>query len=302
MRLFSLILALILCASLIACGSGKDGEQSFDTETTSEETAEETTKADTDNTETEADTEAVQLEKLPYYAIADSDIFGDALADLANMVRGKYNKEFSPSGSGGIRLTAEGSTDNLISVTLEENELVIRATDAESMKKAVTCFWFENVEYADGDFAPKASFSYSKDLSRTVFYSDFNVKQSESECCIDALIAAHDHANANGYKVFADYGASYYISSIKKTVKVQTDVEWGNARFTIDDSAVANEDRGNWIFNIASSYSSYKIDTLKSISRDAESVELTFPQKSLIVLLDSNTKQYFIFKRHKTRN
>jgi len=130
-------------------------------------------------------------------------------------------------------------------------------------------------------------------LSQTVFYSDFDVKQSENECCIDALIAAHNYANEKGYKVFADCGAKYYISSIGKTVEVKTDVEWGDAEFTIDDSEVTVDERRDWIFNISPSAAKYTVQTIKSLDKNAQKIDLSLSEKSLVVFLDSTTKQYF---------
>ena len=191
-----------------------------------------------------------------------------------------------------IRLTADGAAEGEISARFENGDLLIRAADASAMKKAVVCFWFENIATATSTFALDSNFSYTRDLTQTVFYSDFNVTQSENVCCMDELITVHNYANEHGYKVFADYGAKYYISSTGKTVPIKTDVEWGNAEITIDDSVVDVNGRGNWIFTVQSDYTGYTIDNLQTIRRDMTNLGITLPQKSIVTFYDSNTMHY----------
>lgn len=284
-RILSLILALITCIPLFACQNGGNTEsEGYDADSTQL-----APKESAKDTESGKDTESI---KSSYYIVADSTDLSDARDNLKNMITSKYDVESSETGDRGIRLTANNATPGKISARLEGKELVIRAASAAEMKKAVICFWYENIAYAEDLTELPSDFAYEKDLADVVFYSDFNAVESDNECCMDALIAAHTHANANGLKIFADYGAKYYLASTEKTVPIKTDVEWGNAEFTIDDSEVPNEKRGNWIFDIVSSYDSYKIDTLTSVRRDDTGVNMTFSQKSLIILLDSNTKQY----------
>lgn len=226
------------------------------------------------------------------FALACDSGFEEPLSYVKELITGKCGAELTAEGSKKILLTANGATDGTVSAKIENGDLIIRAKDLASMKKAVVCFWYENIAYTTSTFDLSASLDYSRDLSKTVFYSDRGVNQSEKECCLDDLIAAHNYANENGYKVFADYGASYYISSTGKTAVIKTDVEWGNAKITIDDSGVTPEKRGNWIFSIPGSYSSYAIDNLKTLKRDMTNLGITLPQKSIVTIYDSNTTHY----------
>ncbi len=226
------------------------------------------------------------------YALSCDAGMEEPLSYVKELVKDKCGAELTDAGEKKIILTASGADGDKVSAKFENGDLVIRAKDVTAMKKAVVCFWYENIGYATGTFDLPADISYSRDLSKTVFYSDFDVVTGDSVCCFDGLIAAHNYANEHGYKVFADYGAKYYISSPGKTVTIKTDVEWGNAEIIIDDSGISPDQRGNWIFNIPGSYSAYGIDTIKTFKRGMTNLGITLPQKSIITVYDANTTHY----------
>ena len=213
---------------------------------------------------------------------------------LQTLITDKCAVSLTETGEHKIHLTTVGAQDGLISATFENGDLVIRAKDEAAMKKAVVCFFYENIGNAVGSCALAADLAYTRDLTKTVFYSDFNVTQSDNVCCLDELIAAHTYANEHGYKVFADYGATYYVSSTGKTARIKTDVEWGNAKFTVDDSSVSAAEKGNWIFTLTASTGSYNIDadTVQTITRGMTNVGFTLPQKSMVTFYDNTKKQY----------
>lgn len=231
--------------------------------------------------------------KLSDYAFTADEGAGDSRIALEALFNDKSFSKVSQNGNRNIRLVIDSSAGDMISAKFENGDLIIKAKDATAMKKAIVCFWFENIAYTTGSFDLPGDFNYSRDLSQTVFYSDFSVKQSENECCIDALIEAHNYANEKGYKVFADCDAKYYISSIGKTVVVKTDVEWGNAKFIIDDSAVTVEERLDWIFTISPTAEKYTVKTINKLDKNAKKIDLALSEKSLVVFNDSTTKQYF---------
>ena len=226
------------------------------------------------------------------YALACDAGFEEALGYVKELVGDKCGAALTDSGEKKILLTSSGAEGDMISAKFVDGDLVITAKDAESMKKAVVCFWYENIGYSIGTFDLPADLNYSRDLAKTVFYSDFDVVTGDSVCCFDGLIAAHNYANEKGYKVFADYGAKYYVASTGKTVTIKTDVEWGNAEIIIDDSGVTPDKRGNWIFSIPGSYSTYKIDNLPLLKRDMTNIGIKLPQTSIITAYDSNTTHY----------
>lgn len=226
------------------------------------------------------------------FALACDAGFEEPVSYIKELVKAKCGVELSDAGEKKIILTAAGAEGNIVSAKFENGNLVIRAKDAEAMKKAVVCFWYENIGHTIGSCDLPSALAYSRDLTKTVFYSDFDVVTGDSVCCFDGLIAAHNYANEHGYKVFADYGAKYYVASTGKTVTIKTDVEWGNAQITIDDSSVTPDKRGNWIFSIPGSYSTYQMDDLKPLKRGMTNIGTPLPQKSIVTVYDSNTTHY----------
>jgi len=226
------------------------------------------------------------------YTLACDAGFEDALGYVKELVSDKCGTVLGDAGEKKILLTAAGAEGDIFSAKFENGDLVIRAKDADAMKKAVVCFWYENIGYSVGAYDLPADLNYSRDLSKTVFYSDFDVVTGDSVCCFDGLIAAHNYANEKGYKVFADYGAKYYVASTGKTVTIKTDVEWGNAEIVIDDSGVTPDKRGNWIFSIPGSFSTYKIDDLPLLKRGMTNIGIKLPQASIVTAYDANTTHY----------
>ena len=53
-----------------------------------------------------------------------------------------------------------------------------------------------------------------------------------------AIIATHKAANEKGAPVRAKDGATYYVKSDEGTAEVKTDVDFGTAKFVIDDTKV----------------------------------------------------------------
>ncbi len=227
-----------------------------------------------------------------YSIVCENEMFDEGASVLKELIRKKCGVKLKDTAEHKILLTSESANGDNISVKFENGDLIIRAKDAAVMQKALACFWFENIAYEYQTLSLPSELSYSKDLTKTVFYSDFGADATGSECCLDEIIKAHDYANENGYKVFADLGAKYYVSSTDKTAKIKTDVEWGNADITIDDSEIPVEKRGNQIFEIASDHKAYNIDGLTSIDRDVNNLGITLPQKSIVTLYDSNTIYY----------
>ena len=216
----------------------------------------------------------------------------ESLTALKSLFDAKSVSKTTENGAKKIRLAIDPSVGSVVSAKFEDGDLVIKAKDSADMKKAIVCFWYENIAYSIGSFDLSGNLDYSRDLSKTVFYSDFNVATGDSVCCREQLYDVHAYANEKGYKVFADYGAKYYIASVGRTVRIATDVEWGNAEFTIDDSAVTPDQRGNWIFTLLERSDSYSINTIKTLSRDMTNLGVTFPQSSIVTFVDNNTTHY----------
>ena len=215
---------------------------------------------------------------------------------LKELIFGKCRGTLAEDSQKKIVLTAQGAEGSTVGARFEDGNLVIRAKDAKDMKKAVVCFWYENIAYTTASCDLSSDLEYSRDLATTVFYSDFADARNARGEDIDILYAAHNYANENGYKVFADYGSQFYIGVIDTAVSIKTDVEWGNARINIDDSNVAPDaKRSVCIFNVQGSRSSYDLareDIPATISREDTKLDIPLEQKSMVRIFDSTKKQY----------
>ncbi len=93
-----------------------------------------------------------------------------------------------------------------------------------------------------------------------------------------AIYKAHEYANEHGLEVRAADGAHYYIHNtrvdgVAKTAIIRTNVNWGTAKFTIDDRELStaadsdNKDMNINIFTIASDYPKERIDDREILDR-----------------------------------
>lgn len=70
---------------------------------------------------------------------------------------------------------------------------------------------------------------------RYVSYEDFGATGDGVTDDMPAIVKAHEYANANKLPVRARDGATYYIGGKNLTAVIQTDVDFGDAKFIIDD-------------------------------------------------------------------
>ena len=125
-----------------------------------------------------------------------------------------------------------------------------------------------------------------------VFYSEYGAIGDGVTDDLDAIVKTHDAANQAGLPVRADAGATYYIGNTNKTARIQTDTDWGDARFVIDDSIVSVENRNSHIFNISSKLPATRIGTITTLKRNQEKLDLSLERGSFIEVTDRNTMRY----------
>ncbi len=127
-----------------------------------------------------------------------------------------------------------------------------------------------------------------------------------------AIWRAHEYANENALPVKAKDGATYYIHDPRvdgevKTAIIKTDVDWGTAKFIIDDSDIktgeeTNTWRGHYIFKAVSDYPQYRIEGEKTlaevsalgIKKDSKRVALKLDYPAMIIPYSSGHK---VFRR-----
>ena len=108
-----------------------------------------------------------------------------------------------------------------------------------------------------------------------------------------AIVATHAAANERGLPVKATDGKTYYIGKGSKTALIQTDVDFGKAKFIIDDMAVENNKAE--IFRVVSTQKEVPVKGVTSLRRGARSLGVPLPCDALVWVQNKNVKQYIRF-------
>lgn len=139
---------------------------------------------------------------------------------------------------------------------------------------------------------PLVCFAKSSDGGelKVVRYRDFGARGDGETDDIDAIIKAHEFANQHGLPVRADKGAIYYIGGKDKTAVIQTDTDFGSARFIIDDTAVEN--RRSPIFQVSSSLKSFDLEGITSLKRNQPRINVSLTDNCLVSVINSHVKHY----------
>lgn len=137
-----------------------------------------------------------------------------------------------------------------------------------------------------------------KDLQRfrndgLVRYSDFGARGDGKTGDIDAIAAAHAVANREGLPVKADEGSRYYIGGKARTAVIQTNTDFGTARFIIDDTEV--EDRSAPVFVVSSALLPFRPEGVSSLKRNQEKIAVSLPGPCLIAVTNSAVRRYIRF-------
>lgn len=105
-----------------------------------------------------------------------------------------------------------------------------------------------------------------------------------------ALLATHVRANACNAPVRARDGATYRIGGGRAVIPVMTDVDFGTARFVIDDRAV--EDARLPVFHVVSRHSPVRVDGVGPVCRGQANLGVTLPARSLVLLSAVGRRQF----------
>lgn len=126
-----------------------------------------------------------------------------------------------------------------------------------------------------------------------VRYSDFGAKGDGKTDDMEAIVAAHEFANAHGLPVKANDDAAYYIGGNDLTAIILTDTDFGTAKFIIDDREVEN--RNSPVFLVSSSLESFTPKGITSLKRNQRKINLAVPSAALVTVTDSSSKRYIRF-------
>ena len=203
--------------------------------------------------------------------------------------------EDAPADAPQICLSAKAPQNALLCVSVSEGNLLLAASDPVGFEIGFRRFLGALLENASGMLALDAS--YKKDMTvgdAYILYSEFGAVGDGKTDDFDAIIAAHDFANARGLPVRADAGKTFYIGSSGKSAAIRTDTDFTGASFIIDDRNVPVADRGKAVFNVSPTKSSYRLDVgkLKSVRKGQTNLGITLPEDSFVILNDETTMRY----------
>lgn len=106
----------------------------------------------------------------------------------------------------------------------------------------------------------------------------------------EALAKAHDEANRRGLPVKADDGATYRIGGAKRTIVIQTDTDFGTARFIIDDTALESA-KAN-VFEVRSALKPIPLEEITSLKKNQGRIPVNLPQACLVMVSNDAVKQF----------
>ena len=127
-------------------------------------------------------------------------------------------------------------------------------------------------------------------LEGFVRYSDFGAVGDGENNDIDFIASTHAFANQHDFTVRADPGFTYYIGGDARTAIIQTDTDFGDAKFIIDDRAVEN--RNAPVFLVSSNLQPFEIESIASLKRNQKKIDADLLGPCLITVINSQVMHY----------
>ena len=174
--------------------------------------------------------------------------------------------------------------------TQGQNKNPLEPVVITSLKEKTRVYTHENGEL-HANVSPKDLDKFK--AAGRVRYSDFGTKGDGKTDDIDAIAATHAVANLHGLLVKADKGATYYIGGKERTALIRTDTDFGTAAFIIDDTEVQN--RNASVFKVSSNFELVKLETISSLKRNQQKIDVPLSGPCLITVTNANVKQYIRF-------
>ena len=126
-----------------------------------------------------------------------------------------------------------------------------------------------------------------------VTYEQFGAKGDGKTDDRAAIVAAHDEANRRGAPVKAKDGAVYYVKSDDGTAVIKTDVDFGKAKFIIDDTEVKK--LNSPLFAVKPDRDEFKVKDVKSLARGQKSIGVSLPCRCVVHVKYDGVKRYIRF-------
>jgi len=184
-------------------------------------------------------------------------------------------------------------------MAVANGNLVLRTDVQHGFLRGIKCFFANEVRGAEGTLKMAEGFRYEKKLTGAVHYREFGARGDGVTDDVDAIAEAHEFANQHGLPVQADVGATYYIGGKSKTAVIQTNTDFGEAGFTIDDTAVKN--RGANIFEVRSGLKSFKLAGVSSLKRNQQKLDVSLPGSCVVRVVNSHVKRYIRYGANRNK-
>lgn len=128
------------------------------------------------------------------------------------------------------------------------------------------------------------------DDMNVVRYEDFGAQGDGRTDDLQALADAHAYANEHQLPVRANDDATYRIGGRNRTIRIETDTHFGQARFVIDDTELENIKAD--VFEVRSRLKPIKLDEVKTLKRHQPKIDATLPGPCVWIVTDHNTKRF----------
>ena len=127
-------------------------------------------------------------------------------------------------------------------------------------------------------------------VQKYITYEQFGAYGDGIHDDMPSIIAAHNAANESGLPVKADGSKTYYIGNIARTAIIKTDVDFGTARFKIND--VGLDKRNSSIFEVKSCSSPYAVTGVGKLEHGQKSLGVKLPIESLLHICNDSSKVF----------
>ncbi|MGL4853654.1 MAG: hypothetical protein ACRC37_00155 [Lentisphaeria bacterium] len=124
---------------------------------------------------------------------------------------------------------------------------------------------------------------------RFVTYEKFGARGDGKSDDFAAIVVAHKFANEQKLPVNVKSDGVYYIGGKNLTAMIETDTNFGSAKFIIDDREVEN--RGAAIFIVRSGLKERNI-SVESLQKGQGNIGMELPERSVVFVENFNVKNF----------